>query len=397
MKKIIPLLAAFLFISQMLFGQGKLPVIKATSKNAYIIEGFSQEKSAWWLAPEVKPDVYVISKSPKPKRVKFCTDTDSIEIKLKPGQKFDFIVLLNGKDSCYTRLESKPAITTFIRQSPESHDTIPFILTEYNNIKIKACLNKTDTLFLKFDSGTTGLLLTHEAIAQKTTLLSGQPGVREGLAKPDYNKMNRYNSLVLGNLSWDSLAIYPVALSGQGTDGRFGWDLFDGRIVEIDYDNNLFIIHSALPKIPGGYSKSPIEYTYSLFCIQGSLIINGKNYRNRFLFDNGYQRTIMLDSTLLNDQKALSGLKVIKKTIMRNGQGKEIPVITVNNERFKIGNTTLFDIPAQKMTTSNPAQFPVHILGNEVLKRFNTILDFQKNNIYLKPNKLLYLPYTDAS
>jgi hypothetical protein len=134
-----------------------------------------------------------------------------------------------------------------------------------------------------------------------------------------------------------------------------------------------------------------------LFCIEGTLEVQGKKYQNRFLFDNGYQRTIMLDTTLLARQNFPGDLKAIKKTIMQNGQGKEFPVVTVNNEKLILGNSSLLNIPAQKLATANPAGFPVHILGNEVLKRFNTILDFQKNHIYLKPNKLMYLPYTDAS
>lgn len=393
----MPFLYILLLLSQMAFGQDKLPVIRATSRQALIIEGDQEERTAWWLSPEARPDVHVITKNPRPRWVRFYTDRDSIKIRLKPGQQFDFVVLLNGKDSCFTRLESKAAVTKFARQNPERHDTIPFILTEYNNIRIKACLNHTDTLFLKFDSGTTGLLLTHESIAAKTNLLADQAGVREGKARPDYDKMNPYNTLSLGNLTWDSLPIYPVVLSGQGTDGRFGWDLFDGRIVEIDYDNSLFIVHSKMPKTSRGHSKLPIIYSHSLFCIEGTLEVQGKKYQNRFLFDNGYQRTIMLDTTLLARQNFPGDLKVIKKTIMQNGQGKEFPVVTVNNEKLILGNSSLLNIPAQKLATANPAGFPVHILGNEVLKRFNTILDFQKNHIYLKPNKLMYLPYTDAS
>lgn len=82
---------------------------------------------------------------------------------------------------------------------------------------------------------------------------------------------------------------------------------------------------------------------------------------------------------------------------MRNGQGKEIPVITVNNEALILGKYKLYNIPAQKLSSANPAQFKTHILGNEVLKRFNTIFDFQDNFIYLKPNKLTKVHYADAS
>jgi len=367
-----------LLVTHLAFGQSKLPVIRATSKKAIIIEG-DDDRYNWSLSPKTRPDIHTLTKSPKPKWVRFYTDIDSIKVKLKPGEKFDFIVLLNEKDSCYTRIES-PAIKNYAKQYPVLHDTLKFILTSFNNLKFKAILNHADTLNLMFDSGTTGLLLTNECIKHKIHSL---------------NLENGQHQLQVGNLIWKGLRIYPVELSGQETDGRFGWDLFDGKVVEIDYDKCLFIVHTQLPKIGKGYSQLKMDYRHSVFCINAALQIKNKKYKNLFLFDSGYQRTIMLDTVLTKEQQFPDDLKVIKRVIMKNGQGRDIPVITVNNERFNIGNESLFNIPVQLMATANPARFKTHILGNEVLKRFNTVLDFQNNLVYLKLNTLTNLPYVE--
>ncbi len=367
-----------LLVTHLASGQSKLPVIRAISKKALIIEG-DEDRYNWNLSPKTRPDVHTITKSPQPKWVKFYTDIDSIKVKLKPGEKFDFIVLLNEKDSCYTRIES-PAVKNYAKQYPVLHDTLKFILTSFNNLKFKAVLNQADTLNLMFDSGTTGLLLTNECIKHKIHSL---------------NLESDQHQLQVGNLTWKGLRIYPVELSGQETDGRFGWDLFDGKVVEIDYDKCLFIVHTQLPKMGKGYSRLKMDYRYNLFCINAALQIKNKKYKNLFLFDSGYQRTIMLDTVLTKEQQFPDDLKVIKKVIMKNGQGRAIPVITVNNERFNIGNESLFNIPVQLMATANPARFKTHILGNEVLKRFNTVLDFQNNMVYLKLNTLKDLPYVE--
>ncbi len=377
-----------------LSAQKRIPVVKATNKVAYIMEEKGGTKDEWWLDPAARPDVFTF-KNPQKKRIYFYTDIDSINVLLGPGERFDFVVLLNGKDSCFTRFVNKPLITKYAQQPP-ADDTIPFVLTAYNNLVVKTCLNGTDTLLLKFDSGSTGLRLTHEAIAQKTRLLVAQKGVKEGTEKPNYRLMQPHNTLQIGRLRWDSLRINPVVLSGQGTDGRFGWDMFDGRIVEIDYDKKIFIVHNRLPKTNRQYAKLDMEYVGMLFCIAGTQKINRKTYKNRYLFDSGYQRSIMLDSVLMQEQDFPKDLKIIKKTIMKNGRGEAFPVITVNNEALTIGNHTLKNIPAQKLSGSNPANFKTHILGNDVLKRFNTMLDFQHYHIYLKPNGLINLPYSDA-
>ena len=371
------LLSLFIVTSFCSIAQKKLPVIKANSKNAFTVEG-NDEKKNWVLSPEIKPDVYTLTKSPEAKWVKFYTDIDSIQIQLKPDQKFDFVVLLNGKDSCFTRIESLK-LENFSKLKPEIHDTIPFVLTEYNNVVLKVVLNGKDTLNLKFDSGAGDFLLTNDILKNKLHL--------ETLEN---------NTFKIGNIKWEKQTIHPVELSGQGTAGRFGWNLFDGKIVEIDYDRSIFIIHSKLSKINKGYQKFKIEYTNGLFCIQGELQIENKKYKNRFLFDNGYQRTIMLDDDLMKEQNyPKDSLEIIKKVIMQNGQGKEIPVLTVNNEKLLLGKYTLKNIPVQLLSTSNPAQFKTHIMGNEVLKRFNTILDFQNNIVYLKPNSLYDLSYVE--
>ncbi len=304
------------------------------------------------------------------------------------GQIFYTRILVNPISESYNKLQFLSlAIGIFIstisfaqEQVTVARDTIPFTLSDYNNIIVKAVINDIDTLNLKFDSGTTGLLLTNNAIDNKLHWTRNS---------------NHDNSLKIGNMEWDSLRIYPVELSGQGTDGRFGWDLFNGKVVEIDFDNSLFIVHSKPPPIDKEYARFDIEYTHTLFCIEAELEVKGIIYKNRFLFDNGYQRTVMLDTVLMAEQNFPKDLEVIKKVIMRNGQGKEIPVITVNCEKIHFGNYSLADIPVQLLTTGNPARFKTHILGNEVLKRFNTFLDFQNNHVYLKPNGLFNQDYTD--
>ena len=283
-----------------------LPIIKATSKKAYFMEG-KEERHNWNISPEIPLDVHITTKIVKSKWITFYTNIDSIKVKLKPNEIFDFIVILNNKDTCRTRIKSLPYVD-YSKQKIASHDTIPFVLTEFNNIKIKTILNKKDTLYLKFDSGTAGLLLTREVIKEKK--------FGEIVNRKD-------NILQFGNLTFDNLEIYPVELSGQGTVGRFGWDLFDGRIVEIDFDKNILIVHSKPIKISKEYSKFEMEHIYNSFCIQAELEIKGKKYKNRFLFDSGYQRTIMLDTLLMHKQNYPKDLKIIKKVMMKGDKGKK--------------------------------------------------------------------------
>ena len=271
---------------------------------------------------------------------------------------------------------------------------IPFELTAYNNIKIKTILNETDTLDLKFDSGTTGLLLTHDAIRNKTNLLKNNTA--EDTITENYVKLKTRSSLQIGPLKWDDMEVYPVQHSGQGTDGRFGWDLFKDKIVSIDYDKNLFTVHQSLPDTTN-YTSAKLEKVKTLFCLNGILEHHKKSYSSRFLFDTGYQRALLLDSVILNEQEFPKDLNVIKTNQLRNGAGEVFITKVVQLPVLAIAGQTVSKFPAQILNRDNPAGFKTHILGNELLKRFNTILDFRNNTIYFKKNAHYDLAYEDES
>lgn len=342
------------------------PTLYADSAKALIYEGDDYIRH-WRINPREKLDVCTITKSRAPKSVRFCTDHDTLSLTLSPGERVDFDVELKGA-RCHTRIES-PALKDY--SALNETDTIPFTLTDHNNLLFDVVVNGNDSLKVIFDSGTTGLLLDNDV----------------------YKK--EYNSVKIGRFRWDSLDVYPVALSGHGSAGRFGWDLFDGKIVEIDYDKQRFIVHTRLPDTTG-YTALPIEYTHELFCIKGSLEVKGISYPGRFLYDDGYERTILLDTAIVAETGYPRDQPVLKKSILRNGRGQEFPVVVFSNERLVLGNLELSNIPAQLLATANPARFKTHILGGEVLKRFNTLLDFQHDVVYLKPNSLKDVAYADA-
>ncbi|MPS64422.1 MAG: hypothetical protein DI622_14410 [Chryseobacterium sp.] len=378
----LPLSALLVLSSTLFFSQKNLPVIKSDTEKVTIIES-NEIKTSWFLNSKVKPDTYTTGKNVKFKHVKLKTDIDSIEVKLKPTEKFDFIVLYKGKDSCLTRFES-PEIRNFSKVMPARKDTIPFILTEQNNIKIKGKLNKKYDVDLMFDTGASGFYLIKDAIKRYLNPNGLQ------LTMKDISD----NDFTMGNLEWQHEQVYPIETTGHGCEGMFGWDAFDGKVVEIDYDKNMIIVHSKRPQISKDYEKFEMELMKEHFCINAEMEVNNKKFKSRFLFDSGFQKTLMLDKALIKKSGyPKAELPVIAKTVMYNSNKDEIPVETVLNEKLIFGKYVLKNVPAQINSYSQPAGFSTHFLGGEVLKRFNTIIDFQENVVYLKPNHLFNEAY----
>ena len=271
-------------------------------------------------------------------------------------------------------------------------DTLSFRITEANNIVFQAVLDNTDTLELYFDSGGSDIVLKHSTIKEKTTLLNGR---NKTYREENYEPLEGFYSLSFNNLKCDSLTIYPVELMPKEADGHFGWNLFEDKIVELDYEKKIMIVHSTFSGDITDYSKSKIEYINTLFCINGTIQIGDRNFSNRYLFDLGFQRAVVLDENLRQKSNFPDSLPVIKESILKNSAGKEFVNKVVIVEMLCIDKSCASKVPVQLLSTPNPARFETHILGGELLKRFNTILDFKNGFIYMKPNSLMTLPYKD--
>lgn len=86
--------------------QKNLPIVKANSTEVDIKDDKKLSKKAWRIVPEEKLDVYVTSG----KKVTFYTDIDSISFNINPKvASYDFIILLNGKDTARTQIKYQPS------------------------------------------------------------------------------------------------------------------------------------------------------------------------------------------------------------------------------------------------------------------------------------------------
>jgi hypothetical protein len=356
--------------------QETYPVLKSNAVTTYIVED-GKDTIAWILDPSLKPDVYILTKTIKKRRIDFVSDVQCVSFAMTPGTQKEVLVLY-GKDSCITRFVCPPLIS-HQDQIPEVHDTIPFILTAYNNLVIPVVVDGKDTLALKFDTGSTGFRLT------KTTLD----------AAPWLGKGSKH-TLQLGRIQIKNQHFIPVAVSGQETVGRFGWDVWDGYIVELDYDQNRMIIHSRLKAVPPGYKAFPLEYGGGLPVMKATLRQGRNSFSGSMLLDNGYQKALFLDQQTADAwELPLESMEVLNNSVLLNGAGDTIKVRTLKLEAFSAGQLKLLNVPLQITNAENPSGMHVAIIGNELLKRFNMILDFQRHRVHLRANQWEHEPYAD--
>jgi hypothetical membrane protein len=103
MKHKVPLCILLCLLELAVTAQQNLPVIRSGTRDV-TIKYNGQPVVNWYLQPEIKPDVFTIGSTLKEKKVRFVTDADSVEYNVQAGQQYDFIIMLNDKEPCYTRI-----------------------------------------------------------------------------------------------------------------------------------------------------------------------------------------------------------------------------------------------------------------------------------------------------
>jgi len=157
------------------------------------------------------------------------------------------------------------------------------------------------------------------------------------------------------------------------------------------------IIRSRLPKNLKGYARSKIDFIHSFVCMKGTFEIENKSYPANFILDTGSDQAIIIDSAWAARQGFPKDLKLIRTAVLRDPRGVAYENKIVLSPLLRLNNFSLTDIPTFVLAGKNPARFEINDLGNDLLKRFNIILDFRKDYLYLKPNELMSLPYRNRS
>ncbi len=257
-----------------------------------------------------------------------------------------------------------------------------------------------DTLNFIMDTGSGGISLDSTTCIRLNITpvltdryITGIGGIRQ-------LKFYNNQSLVIGNLTVDSLNFhvsdYDILSSAYGDriDGIIGLSFFSRYIVKIDYDSNQIYVYSKgnfkYPK--GGFTLRPA--IVNLPIIPGFLK-DSRELEEHFYFDTGAGLCLLLNSQFVNDSSILNPDRKPLPTQAQGMGGKANMQVTTIKE-FRLGPYRFRNIPThifddEYNVTSYP--FLAGLIGNDVLRRFNVTLNYDKKTIYLVPNSHFRDPF----
>jgi hypothetical protein len=271
---------------------------------------------------------------------------------------------------------------------------VPFTTFTGGVVLIKAQLiGFPDTLNFIMDTGSAGISLDSFTCVR----LNIEPVVTDrqimGIGGVRQLKYVKKRSLLIGNLQVDSLDFhvsdYDILSSvyGDRIDGIIGYSFFSRYIVKIDYDSSQMYV----------YTKGNIKYPKGGFVMKPSLVslpvLGGtlrdtKESNSRFYFDTGAGLCILLNSDFIRDSSILNLDRKPFPTQAQGMGGKANMQVTVLKE-FKFGPYRFKNIPIYIFDDEyNVTSYPylAGLVGNDILRRFNVILNYDKKLFYLIPN-----------
>lgn len=293
-----------------------------------------------------------------------------------------FLLLLAVIVAVSLSLATGKGRTTRAAQTAEI--AIPFTLTSHNNIVISALLNGTDTLNLMLHTAARDVTLTEEAVRKaKSIKFTNTTKVQSWGGESD-SRYSKGNQLQLGPLQRKNLNIWEDKNSGHDTDGKFGLDFFENRIVEIDFDQHRLVLHQSLPRKAAKYERLKLENQDGQLLVQGNCLIDGKSYTNKFLIHSGYSGGILLDDAFAASAGVDGKIKITDESSLKDSFGNTIKVKKGILPVFALGSAKLTNVPAGFFAGALGRQ-KLSVLGGDVLKQFNLIFDVAKNDLYIAP------------
>jgi hypothetical protein len=253
--------------------------------------------------------------------------------------------------------------------------------------------NFKDTLNFILDTGSGGISLDSTTVEDfkivptpSDMTILGIAGIKK--VSFVYNQQLRLPGLTVDSLNFH-VNNYDILTSvyGEKIDGIIGYSVLSRYIFIINYDSlQLNIYSNGRMKYPrGGWLYEPILRTLP---VQTARIKDAVTTNSRLLFDIGAGLCMMLNKEFIEDSNFLDKKRVLFAKEAEGVGGKIDMHLTVIKEirmgPYRFRSVPVFIFDDQFNITSYP--YLNGIIGNDILRRFNTILNYAKREFYFMPN-----------
>lgn len=300
-----------------------------------------------------------------------------------------FIILTTilGFDGFSQEILSQPT-SKFITRLPfkQYSGGVMIVNATFENVK--------DTLNFILDTGSGGISLDSAtckefkiAVTASDTTITGIGGVHK--VPFVFDKTLHFPNLTIPHLNFH-VNDYSLLTSvyGEKIDGIIGYSFFNKYIVHINFDSTFIDVYS-IGKMQYPDDGTMLNPLFTAIPIQWATIKDKNKYGFNFYFDTGAGLYLLLNEKFVQDSSILLRRRRPVLTQVEGMSGKSQMRLTIIKE-LKIGPYKFRNVPTYLYRDEyNVTNYPYvgGLIGNDLLRRFNLIINYAAREIHLTPNK----------
>ena len=261
-------------------------------------------------------------------------------------------------------------------------------------IVVEAKLDSIDrTLNFILDTGSGGISLDSTTCSDLNIVLKRSDTIVSGIAGSKKVSFAFNRTLITGNLKTDSLNFYVNDYSllgsvyGEKIDGIIGYGFLSRYILDINYDSANIKIYN-----PGNFKYDSrgtvLRPNFSKLMAMPLTTRDKEKITSNFYLDTGAGLCLLVTEQFLKSSGLLLARRKPVDTQVQGLGGKKIMRLTVIKS-LKIGPYLFRNVPTNLYNDeSNVTSYPYTsgLLGNDIMRRFNTIFNYPKKELHITPN-----------
>lgn len=271
---------------------------------------------------------------------------------------------------------------------------VPFSLLTGGVIIIRATVdNHPDSLNFVLDTGSGGISLDSATCdylklkrEKSNVMIKGIAGIRP--VEFAYNHTLNMDGISVNNLDFH-INDYDILTSVYGIriDGIIGYSFLHRYVVALDYEKfRMEILSAGTYKYPRG--GTILRPRFSTLPIQPVYMNDNRQITSNVFFDTGAGLCFLLSDRFVDDSAILRSNKKLLPTLAQGLGGKaDMKLTTI--KRLKVGKYQFKNVPTYIFNDPyNATSYPQvsGLLGNDLLRRFNVVLNYAAGEIHIKPN-----------
>ena len=257
-----------------------------------------------------------------------------------------------------------------------------------------------DTLNFILDTGSGGISLDSTTCVRIKIKVTPSDRIIHGIGGSRKVSFARDYSLELPGLEVRDLNFHISdysmisAVYGVTIDGIIGYSFIKRYIISIDYDKMKIKVYQEGP-FPYGNLGELLKPVLAFIPIIQAPMKNKRITDTRYYFDTGAGMCLLLNNAFVKDSSVLDKRNRRHRIIQTEAQGllgrMNMSITTIHE--LQVGKYSFFNVPTYMFDDiSNVTAYPYlgGLIGNDLLRRFNIILNYSKDEIYIQPNSHFY-------